>query len=255
MRKFLKSLPKEIVLDVIKSLIGTAIIAFGGYILKEIAEAKFEKVAEYSWALWIILIGSVLWSLIHAYLKFNKLRPYFPPIHANFQLLEKEITHKYKNSSEVIHTRRFKVKCLRNATRVFSDKFFWTGGNYSLSVLNKKYALTETGKVNMYNTYEVRFDRALKKGEIIDIVVEWQCENNNAVPFFSTTIEQPTDKLIMNLNLDESLNVKEASFEEAYTKGAPIPTIYEVKELKSGLATWTLDNPKLLYHYEVRWAF
>jgi hypothetical protein len=251
-----KELPQGIVIELIASTIATVIILFITFISKNILIQKVPELKEYENWLYVIWALILIWVLLRLYLKVNKLRAYLPELNPNFNVIEKHIFHHYKAIDAVVHKRTFKILCMKDEIRTYSDKFIWTGEKYSVRCLNKDFTLVLTDKIGHYDTYEIRFDRLLKKGDVVEFTVEWDCENrtNNARPYFSTTITAPTEKLVMDLLIDPSLGVTTASLDTSYDEGEP-PRETETKQLVSGHTTFNIDKPNLYFHYKVRWLF
>lgn len=254
--KNFRELPQGIIIELIASTIATIFIFFITFISKNILIKKIPELVEYENLIYVVWGLILIWLLLKLYLKVNKLRPYLPELKPNFSIVEKQIFHHFKSRDVVIHKRSFKLLCMKDETRNFYDKFIWTGELYSVKCLNKNFTLIITDKVGPYDTYEIRFDRMLKKGEVVEFAVEWECENktNSARPFFSTTVLAPTEKLVMDLLIDPSLNVTDASLDLSYSEGEPTRET-EIKALTSGRVTWSIVKPSLFYHYKVRWLF
>ena len=182
--------------------------------------------------------------------------PHFPKINCDYKLLRKEIIHEYQSLEKVLHTRTYRIKALKNGVGNFRIKFHWTGGNYHIYCPDKKYTLVEIGTTNLYNFYEVIFPAPLKKGEITEIEVKWDLDNSahRAIPFFSTTIEEPTEELVMDIILPPVLGIKEICTETNSTLGAQMPLDTTTVELdKHGEYKWVIRKPQLLYVYQIKW--
>ncbi|MCF2487517.1 hypothetical protein [Dyadobacter sp. CY347] len=252
--KNVSDLPPSIVVELIASTIATAVVFLVTYLSKEILIRKVPELAEYELYIYLVWILLIVWLVLRFYLKVNAIRSYLPVLRPTFHILEKRIYHKFNAPDSVTHRRTFKLRCLKNDTRVFSDKFIWTGEKYDIRCLERRYQLVLTNKEAYYDTYEIRFDRLLSAGDEVEFTVEWECDNKSlsARPFFSTTILAPTDKLIMDLHLDSSLGVLDAALDVCHAEGET-PRQTNAKSLDSGRATWELLKPSLMFHYKVRW--
>ena len=98
----------------------------------------------------------------------------------------------------------------------------------------------------------------MKKGDTVETELVWDLADNNnkMVPFISATIEEPTDLLIMNVSFPETMQIDSVFCEVSSSLGANKP--FEVKKCeldRNKKATWRVRNPKLLFHYEMRWVF
>ena len=91
------------------------------------------------------------------------------------------------------------------------------------------------------------------KNDIIEVEAEWVCEGEGK-PFFSTTIEEETDLLVMSVTLFKDSNIGSINCDIESYKGARIPLKTNVEKLNSdGEYIWQVPNPKLLHHYEINW--
>ena len=116
--------------------------------------------------------------------------------------------------------------------------------------------VVETTRKNIWRFYEIRLQKTLKKGDIIDTEVIWELEDleNIAVPFISATVEEPTNIIKLNLSIPTTFGVREVTCQISSSIGAEKPFDSFTRPLdKHGEATWEINNPKLLYHYEMKW--
>ena len=175
-----------------------------------------------------------------------------------FEILEKEIVHEYTSLDKLIHRRRFRILALKDDLDCYYDKFFWSGDDFTMRTDIPGHQVALSGKISLYDMYEYRFGKKLQKNEEIDLEVVWELNNSSqkAIPFFSTTIEEPTKVLIMILKIPPSSGIKKVVCYTSGTVGAKKP--FESEELSrdsNGDYSWKIQNPKLLYSYEINWSF
>ena len=176
----------------------------------------------------------------------------------DFEILEKVITHEYTSKDKLIHRRKFRLLALKDGLESYFDKFFWSGDDFTMRTEISGHQVALNGKISLYDRYEYKFGKKLQKNEEIEIEVIWELNNSSqkAIPFFSTTIEEPTRVLIMILKITPSMGVNKVVCYTSSTVGAKQPI--ESEELntdRDGDYSWKIENPKLLHYYEINWSF
>jgi len=204
----------------------------------------------------IIFVLVLLISFISYYIyrRTNKRIPHLPVIHPDFHLIREERVHKWIDANNYIHIRRFTLKALKDGLDRYTDKFQWTGSSYELIGGNSNYSVELSGDFkNVYNIYNFKFVTPLKKNDIIEVEAMWKAVGP-AKPFFSTTIEEPTDLLVLKVLLYPESGVSQINCEIESYKGARIPNNNKQEKLNSeGEFTWQIKKPKILHHYEINW--
>jgi hypothetical protein len=136
--------------------------------------------------------------------RLSRFHPVFPRLECDFMVLEKEVYYTYDDLRHMKYEKRLRVRALRNGLKAYPDKYAWTGrGQVSARSLVGEHDYIEIGKQNVWTLYEVRFPMTLSRGDEVEIAVAWELEDTEmaATPFFSSTVEEPTDKPIMRLHL------------------------------------------------------
>ena len=172
----------------------------------------------------------------------------------NFHMLREERVHKWIDKDNYIHKRRYKLKALKEGLTSYTDKFQWTGTEYKLSGGNHQYTVKpQDDSKDVFDVYDFKFTTPLKKGSEIEVEAMWTAKGP-AKPFFSTTIEEPTDLLVMSLMLFPGCGVTQINCVTESYKGARIPIVSNTETLNSdGEFSWQIKNPKLLHHYNINW--
>lgn len=251
-----KNISQSLLIDLIKTGCLYVLSLCGWDIIVKIAVKAFVIDETLSRPLWIFLSFLSILIITCIIKKKHRFMPYFPKMNCDYKLLRKEITHEYQSLEKILHTRSYKIKALKDGVAAFRIKFHWTGGDYHIYCSDKKYTLVEIGTTNLYNFYEVILPATLKKGEIAEIEIKWDLDNSahRAIPFFSTTIEEPTEELVMNIILPPVLGVKEVCTEMSSTLGAQLPLDITTVQLdKHGEYKWVVKKPQLLYVYQIKW--
>lgn len=247
---YMKSIRDKLVVQTIWT-IGAAII---GIVITYFVSSKFNFTTldiVLAATLVVVLIGIASYII---YRRSNKRLPHFDTMDCNFKMLKEERVHKWIDKDNYIHKRRYKLKALKGGLTNYTDKFQWTGTEYKLSGGNHEYTVKlQDDSKNVFDVYDFKFTTPLKKGDEIEVEAMWTAKGP-AKPFFSTTIEEPTDLLVMTLMLYPGCGVTKINCDTESYKGARVPIVSKKETLNSdGEFIWQVKNPKLLYHYEINW--
>ena len=259
----LKDLIKEAlgvtIWEIVKCIFGLIFTVTSSVFASRLLISFVSILAQFKWYLAVIFATGSAWIFLVLYQRISKFHPTFPRLDFDFHILEKEITYEYKDKTHMVYRRRALVKALKNGLDAYYDKYQWTGtGNVKISSAIKEHQFRETIKKNVWQFYEIRFQKTLSKKESMDTELIWELKDTaeKAVPFFSATIEEPTDYLKLNLSLPCNIGVREVTCEVSSGIGAKKPFSSKTILLdRNGKATWEIRKPKLLYHYEMKWSF
>lgn len=253
-----KDFVKKAIYDVTKFLVILILAQSISLVASKLLTVKLVYLAPYKWYIGTIFSCIGFLTVLYIYRKADRFRPDFPRLDFDYQVVEKDIYYEYTDRAHMTYRKKVRVKALKNGLDTFRDKYRWTGkGGVAVKSGVPEHQITETFLRSVWQVYEVRFGRTLKKGDMITTECIWELEDKEgmAVPFFSATIEEPTDLLRFNLCLNTSLGVREVICETSsgISSGKPLDTI--VKQMdKHGEVTWEIRKPKLLYHYEMKWS-
>jgi len=245
--------------EIVKFILGLIFTLTSAVFASRLLISFVATLAQFKWYLAIIFATGSAWIFLILYQRISRFHPIFPRLDFDFQIVEKEITYEYKEKTHMVYRKRVLVKALKNSLDVYHDKYLWTGsGNVNIISTIKEHQFRETIKKNVWQFYEVRFQKTLAKKESMETEIVWDLEDPTmkAVPFFSATIEEPTDLLKLNLSLPPELGVKEVTCEVSSGIGAKKPFSSKTIQLdRNGKTTWEIRKPKLLYHHEIKWSF
>jgi hypothetical protein len=249
----------NLVWDVIK-LIVQAILTYSVTTGGTTALASWFSVLEpYKWIIAISTGSIIVLFLISRHQKnYKRYSPAYPPLEFDFEVEELEITYEYQDMQHMTYSKRKKLKALRNGLDRYQDKYLWTGGdNVTLSSGVASQKVEKTERKNVWQNYEIRFPNMLNKGDVIDTCPVWTLIDNEskAVPFMSSTIEEPTKHLKIVLRLPKNVKVASVVKEISSGLGAKKPFSSIPDELKNDTVIWEEPDPKLLYHYELKWQW
>jgi len=246
-------LPSKIVVTLVIHIL----LALTTYLISLFAAIRASylfKLSHFEMLLLIVAVSLLVLAVIFYFFRhrYAKNIPQFDATFSDFDVIEKEFTHQYLEKEKIIHTRRWKLKALRNGLDNFKDKFFWTGGKWEIKCNKEDHRITPNGNINLYEYYIYHFDRVLKKNDIIEIEVEWVLVGPHKW-FMSTPIEEPTERLVLNIIFPLEWNIKKVHKIISTLQASKISDQTEV-ELKHGNYSWAVKKPKLLHHYELKWA-
>lgn len=254
MKKYLNYL-KPIINNVIGQIIGTGIFALAtaGVALLVSRKYMFTNLEICLLILLVVIIVIVVSCFL--FRRMNRRRPDYDTVDCNFHMIREVRVHKWVGENDYVHIRRYKIRSLKNGLTEYVDKFQWTGTDYTLKKGKGDYSIVvDPTPRNVFTVYRFLFKTPLDKGETIELEARWDAKGP-AAPFFSTDIQEPTDELIMKVEIFPESGIKQVCCRVDRNIGAidhPIET--EIKNLDSeGKAEWTKTNPKILHHYEINW--
>lgn len=250
---------KKALWEVFKFIFGFLFVASSSLFTSTILSETVQSLGEYRYYLMSIITSFALLLFMLIYQKFNRNRPVFPNLEFDYIVLEKEVTMIFSNRNSMSYKKRNYLKALRKNLNAYHDKYRWTGSGEVDIVSNiKGQKFQKTRRKNIFQHYEILFQHNLHKGETVETELLWNLSDSDKkmVPFISATVEEPTDLLILNAVFPESLKVDEVICEISSSIGENKPFHVEKMKLdRDGKSTWRVRNPKLLYHYEMRWIF
>lgn len=217
----------------------------------------FPKFIEYK--IYIISIPILLFSIIfiNFYIKAKKNRVIFPKIDTDYMCLKKEISLEYIKDKDITYKKKLLLKALSSNLNAFQDRYHWTGGgNLNIKSGIKGQKFQNTFKKNVFQFYEILFPRYLKKGDEIETELIWDIKNitKKFVPFISATIHEPTKELVFSIDFTNIENYpKKVTCEITSSIGAN--NVFETfeKNVENKKVFWKIENPKFLFHYEIKW--
>jgi hypothetical protein len=253
-----KDFLKKAIYDIAKFALILIITFSSSLLVSNILVLQITSIEPYKYHIGVLLGAAISLLLLVMYRKFGRYRPNFPRLDFDFTTLEREISYEYLDKTHMIYKKRTRIKSLKNGLDTYRDRYRWTGrGKIVIKTGIPEQKVVETARRNVWYLYEIRLQKTLKKGDSIDTEVIWELEDleNKAVPFFSATMEEPTDLLKLNLSLPTSFGVREVTCETSSSIGSRTPfDSFTMALNKHGEVSWEIKNPKLLYHYEIKWT-
>ncbi|MEW8051230.1 MAG: hypothetical protein AB2809_12710 [Candidatus Thiodiazotropha sp.] len=200
----------------------------------------------------ILVLLFINWAVNH----YSRLRPKFPKVNSDFKIKMFDILYIYESEDNMEYRKCKTLKALKDDLTQYIDKYRWTGiGSVNIRSGIEGHKISQSSDRSIYKYYTISFERTLKKKEEIDTEVIWDLEDTGktAIPFISATIEEPTDKLRMQIMLPKEMKVHGVIKEVSHMIGAIKPILSEHDDInRDNTYLWEIDEPKLLHHYELR---
>jgi hypothetical protein len=234
-------------------------VAVWSYAGTDFGASKIPVLQLWRFPLAVTAVAVSVWIVAYVYHARHKFTPSFDKMEFDFLIKEKRVTYKRAASGEIDYRKWCRLKALKSGLDTYRDKYHWTGTDGSEPCANiRGQQVYTTIRKNVWQFYEVRLQKTLDKGEEIDVEVVWSLDDKDrvAVPFISATVEEPTEKLVLSVELPKDLSITEVVYERASGIGARKPIKSEILKLDAdGRVSHPVPSPQLLHHYEIRWIY
>lgn len=241
-----------------KSLLGFALAAVFSLTSFAVLARLFRQLSPYKW--YFVALGTLgtVWLYLKLSSLFSRLYPRFPRIETHYLVLNRDISFEYRDAYRMVYRKKVRLKALKAGLESYLDKYAWTGKTAPTSVRSAipAHEVHPTMRRNLWQHYEVRFDHALHKGEVIETEVVWELEDLQGTfqPFISSVIEEPTERLELKLTVPREFGLKQVTCQVSPEIGGKVVISSHALTIDGyGVATWPIPNPRLLYAYEMRW--
>ncbi len=240
-------------------LIATAVIASGmGVINWKLVQDNF--LFFYIFSILVIVPSSFyIWNKIQELKEKRKIK---------YAFSERHIFHCINEDGTITHTRTGKLTVLKSFLTHYYELFLWTGGRknvlgieYEINGKRKKYPLKEIkyNKNNQLNFIALPFKSNLleaKKDDVYEIKTTFKLDDKEKLSekFISWEIFYPLEVLTLCVKFPPSMGDKKVMFEEYKNKDSfPLPIKKEDIPVNGGLATKTIENPRVGNIYRLEW--
>ncbi len=181
----------------------------------------------------------------------------------NFWHILEECVYDVSAAPVYRYTKRLRLKALSGGVDSWSHGFGWSGHGRMHVVCSQQPENVPVTEVSIVqeeygprNVCRVRFERPLKRGEIVEFAVEMTLvdEEGAARPFLSQKINTPAGELIMRVRLPQgATEYVQAVYESPTTR---MPSLEKKVNLavRSEEARWVIKKPRIRRHYQIRWA-
>ncbi len=224
-RRFFQEILGVTIWEAVKFCFGLVFTASFAALASQLIIGLFATLGHYRWLLAIMFAAGGAYTFIAITQKLGRSSPRFPRLDFSFEIIEKEIYYEYFSRTRLQYRKRILLRALRNNLDTYHDKYHWTGqGTVRPKSTIKEQQYLETNRKSVWQFYEIKFQRSLRKGEEIETEILWDLEDSagTALPFISATIEEPTRLLTLTMKLSPDLvpQSRECTCEIASLMGA-----------------------------------
>ncbi len=179
----------------------------------------------------------------------------------HWRILEREVVYRCEGGGRMSQVKKFRVRALEDNLAYFEDRYKWSGTGRVVLSLRTPGKLVEVppqeARLPGWDVYRVFFPQPLRRGEEARIEVVWDLtdDRGTALPFLSTTVDMPTDRLEMKVLLDRPLSHTMGTVLLAGSASADVPlTVGRLTVDADGKSiTWSPANPQIGYRYLITW--
>lgn len=181
----------------------------------------------------------------------------------NYTVLEKKITYR-RDSDDVLHySRMMKIRCCSNRVDHAYDKYIWTGiqpAGIKIVPVRGIANIEDKSRIGIWHYFVIELSNHMGRGDEQEISYKWpdipQCKKS--LPFFSTSTDEPTQKLILSLELGDEYANQEIICEEFRAIEADYPINSMSAQLDDrGTYAWEIPRHKVkrFRYYRIRWSW
>lgn len=207
----------------------------------------------------LVILFSSLVAVLITFIFFLIYKNYFYT-DDNFSILHKTVKFTYDETKSYYESEmelKFKKK-----TREYYGTFYWSGsGEGKIETINPNFTLNILKKRSSKIEYVVVFDRTYKKGDKLTLKLKGQMEDPDKrfMPYFSTTVNFPTNKMSVILNIDPEkypiVDLEKEIISPPPYKEFEHKNIERIQLDYDGNYKWDITNPVISYKYSINWSF
>ena len=186
------------------------------------------------------------------------------PIVSDIKYHTMDISFVYMSKDDIQTMRNIELEVTGEPINHIEKEIIWTGSSYvstSLENTNSGFSIEDsTRRLSPYK-YRVLFNRNIMKGERVAYSVKTVVSDTNEEmqPFFSHTVKNPTEKLVLTIKFPVN-KIDCVEMQEYRDSGREIKVENSIQLTKQSMDnfdiyTYTIDNPKLLHTYCIQWKF
>jgi hypothetical protein len=207
------------------------------------------------------ILGGIFWLLILLIISsFNK--PGIADeiiIDPDYKILDLAVVYRHISRTQLKYERKVKLEILRDNVDRYVGKYNWTGtGEQKISVKDHAQELIKTRRKEMYQIFEVKFPKAMSKGEIVVVEIEMELDDSNksAVPVLSQTITELVDQTMLKVIFPNDVQVAKNIIKSEYSHASARKTLMSTKEeINYNEFTWIIAKPILYHRYMLQWTW
>jgi hypothetical protein len=256
-KKILESVISKGIYDIIKYLLFIVLAGITG-LATHILTLNIKYLMPYAILLAITMAATVGLLGLLIYKQYNPIYNIYTKTDFKYIFLRKEYFYEYIDMHHIIYQKQIKLKVLCETIDRYYDKYNWTGDD-KLKIIrsaNKDHTIILTTKRDSFQQFEVHFGRNYRKGEIIDLLLTFELEDNEqkANPAISSTIVEPTKYLKLKVKISKDHREGTANAEIFPTIDSRIALDKSEKNFDNdGVIEWEIPNPPMLLVYSLRW--
>lgn len=247
--------------DATKGIVLLLIASGGAISVARLLSRTYRSLGSYSVPIGLVLAGVIVGAGYWLVSSRDRLVPRYSRLHCDFRILSKEVSYTYIDRTNLQYSRASVLKARRSGVASYTDKFNWSGRG-SIRVVSgvPEHTVQQLGQRNIWQIFAIYFGRTLRRGEKISTNTLWRLQDTRgtAAPFFSQSINEPTDVLVFRLRLPAAFDVHRVAC-------TILPTIDSLTQLSNtekelivrdeyAEAVWTIKKPKLLHCYQMSWV-
>ena len=178
------------------------------------------------------------------------------PIVSDIKYHTMDISFVYMSKDDIQTMRNIELEVTGEPINHIEKEIIWTGSSYvstSLENTNSGFSIEDsTRRLSPYK-YRVLFNRNIMKGERVAYSVKTVVSDTNEEmqPFFSHTVKNPTEKLVLTIKFP--VNKIDCVEMQEYRDSGRELTKQSMDNFD--IYMYTIDNPKLLHTYCIQWKF
>ncbi len=183
-----------------------------------------------------------------------------------YRVREKTLLYEFLDDRRARQAKRFVIEAMQDGVTHFNDRYKWSGeGECSLSLKSSEATLIRPAELaqlrgvmanlDRWDVYEVVFPVPLRKGEQRVVEVEWDLLDvgKKALPFYSTTIDVPTDRVVMTVRPHKPVEGVKLFIFPLVTSYEPLTALDRQVKGSTSDIRWEIEQPELGYRYLVTW--
>ncbi len=176
-------------------------------------------------------------------------------------ILERKLTYVCHANNVYSYTKDILLKCTQSGLINYDDKFSWSSNfNTTIKPLVNGQKVMNRTRAQGWENYTIHFERGLRKGETqrTGIILENLVDTNSqALPFISSNIYEPVQKLILRVEFQNNKHVAHAECRiyDNYFSTTPIQTQDITDTISDGILEYSLEYPVKGYRYQLNWEY
>jgi len=256
-KKVSESVLSKGIYDIIKYLLFIVLAGIAG-LATHIITFNIKYLMSYAIIIAVIVAAGIGLLGLLIYKQYNPVYNIYTKTDFKYIFLRKEYYYEYVDIHHITYQKQIKLKVLCKTIDRYYDKYNWTGSNKPriISSANKDHTIVLTTKKDSFQQYEVHFGRNYRKGEIIDLLLTFELEDDEqkANTAISSTIVEPTKYLKLKVKISKDNRDGPANTEIFPIIDSRIALDKSEKIFdNNGVIEWEIQNPSMLLVYSLTW--